>query len=448
VLAAALAIGAALVILIRPARPLAPGTAVVVLSSATGEELQPTSLMIGSHRLSLSGPVPRSPDVRTATRLSLDSGSYQLLVDGFSLTEKLVVRSDQVQPVLMAVVGGKVGPGGVYAGTQNLNLGLSELGGQLTRLPGFHLTDQGGAPLTADGLLGRDTVIAAFHTTCRETCPLYTGLLFQLRKSAPQVRLVEVTTDPATDTPDALAAYRSRIGADWTLATGSPNEIAEFWAPFGVSIATGDSHTSALALVDSHGYIRAGFTGVPDLGGRLPSALEGQLDPAGRKLLAGRGDGWGAPAVLEGLRTISLASAAQTAGGQAPDFSLRSLDGRTVSLDQFRGRPLILNFWYAGCPPCQQEMPLLQRTAERNPGVTVLLVNYRDSPDAARGFVAARGIKSPVLLDQDGRTAAAYRVAGFPTTVFVRPDGTEQARHPGPLTEGVLAANVSDLSAR
>jgi cytochrome oxidase Cu insertion factor (SCO1/SenC/PrrC family) len=426
VLAAALAIGAALVILIRPARPLAPGTAVVVLSSASGEELQPTSLMIGSHRLSLSGPVPRSPDVRTAARLSLDSGSYQLLVDGFSLTEKLVVRSDQVQPVLMAVVGGKVGPGGVYAGTQNLNLGLSELGGQLTRLPGFHLTDQGGAPLTADALLGRDTVIAAFHTTCRETCPLYTGLLFQLRKSAPQVRLVEVTTDPATDTPDALAAYRSRIGADWTLATGSPNEIAEFWAPFGVSIATGDSHTSALALVDSHGYIRAGFTGVPDLGGRLPSALEGQLDPAGRKLLAGRGDGWGAPA----------------------DFSLRSLDGRTVSLDQFRGRPLILNFWYAGCPPCQQEMPLLQRTAERNPGVTLLLVNYRDSPDAARGFVAARGIKSPVLLDQDGRTAAAYRVAGFPTTVFVRPDGTEQARHPGPLTEGVLAANVSDLSAR
>jgi cytochrome oxidase Cu insertion factor (SCO1/SenC/PrrC family) len=444
----AVAIGAALVILVRPARPPAAGTAVLVLSSEAGEELRPTNVVIGSHRLALSGRVPKSPEVRTAARLPLDAGSYQLQVDGLSLPEKLVVRSDQVQPVLMAVVGGRVSSGGVYSGTQNLNLGLSELGGQLTRLPGFHLTDQAGGPLTADSLLGRDTVIAAFHTTCRETCPLYTGLLFQLRKSAPQVRLVEVTTDPATDTPEALAAYRSRIGSDWTLATGTPADIAEFWAPFGVSISAGDSHTSALALVDSHGYIRAGFTGVPDVAGQLPSTLEAQLSPAGRKLLSGHGDGWGAPAVLEGLRTISLASAAQTAGGQAPDFSLRSLDGRTVSLDQFRGRPLILNFWYAGCPPCQQEMPLLQRTADRNPGVTVLLVNYRDSADAARAFAAARRVKTPVLLDEDGRAAAAYRVAGFPTTVFVRPDGTEQARHPGPLTEGVLAANVADLSAR
>ena len=135
-------------------------------------------------------------------------------------------------------------------------------------------------------------------------------------------------------------------------------------------------------------------------------------------------------------------------GDPAPEIRATTLDGQPLSLSAFRGRPVIVNFWYAGCPPCQQEMPLLQRTAERNSGVTVLLVNYRDSPDAARGFVAARGIKSPVLLDQDGRTAAGYRVAGFPTTVFVRPDGTEQARHPGPLTEGVLAANVSDLSAR
>jgi cytochrome oxidase Cu insertion factor (SCO1/SenC/PrrC family) len=448
VLAVAVAIVAALVILVRPARPPAPGTALLVISSSGGEELRPTRVVIGSHRLTLGGPVPKAPEVRTAARLSLDAGSYQVQVDGISLPEQLAVRSDQVQPVLMAVVGGRVGPGGVYSGTQNLNLGLSELGGQLARLPGFHLTDQGGAPLTADSLLGRDTVIAAFHTTCHETCPLYTSLLFQLRKSAPQVRLLEVTTDPAADTPDALAAYRSRIGADWTLATGSPAEIAEFWGPFGVSISTGDTHTSALALVDSHGYIRAGFTGVPDVRGQLPSALEGQLDAAGRKLLAGHGDGWGAPAVLEGLRTISQVSSGQTAGGQAPDFSLRSLDGRTVSLTQFRGRPLILNFWYAGCPPCQQEMPLLQRAAQQNPGVTVLLVNYRDSADSARGFVEARGVRTPVLLDQDGQTAAAYRVAGFPTTVFVRPDGTEQARHPGPLTEGVLAANVSDLNAR
>jgi cytochrome oxidase Cu insertion factor (SCO1/SenC/PrrC family) len=341
-----------------------------------------------------------------------------------------------------------VGAGGVYAGARDLNLGLSELGGQLTRLGDFQLADHTGATVTADSFLGRDTVIAAFHTTCRETCPLYTGLLFQLRKSAAAVRLVEVTTDPATDTPAALAAYRARIGADWTFATGTAQQVTEFWAPFGVSVATGDSHTSALALVDSHGFIRAGFTGVPDVGGRLPGALEGQLDPAGRQLLAGHGEGWGAPAVLESLRTISLAAGSQPARGPAPAFSLQTPDGRAVSLEEFRGRPVVLNFWYAGCPPCQQEMPLLQRTAAQHPDVTVLLLNYRDSAATARGFLAARGVTQTVLLDQDGRVAAAYRVAGFPTTVFVKPDGTEQSRHPGPLTTEILSANISDLGAR
>lgn len=419
-----------------------------MLSSAGGETLPPTTVVVGKERVTVSGQAPRAPEVRTAARLSLDPGSYALQVGGISLPSGLSVRSNQVQPVLLAVSGGKVGAGGIYAGGQDLNLGLSELAGQLTRLGDLQLTDHTGATLTAASFLGRDTVIAAFHTTCRETCPLYTGLLFQLQKSAPTVRLVEVTTDPATDSPAALAAYRARIGAGWTFATGTPEQVTEFWAPFGVSLATGDSHTSALALVDSHGFIRAGFTGVPDVGGRLPGALEAQLDPAGRRLLAGHGEGWGAPAVLESLRTLSLAAASQPSVGQAPAFSLRTLDGRTVSLADFRGRPVVLNFWYAGCPPCQQEMPILQRTAAAHPDVTVLLVNYRDSPAIARGFLAARGITQTALLDEDGQVAAAYRVAGFPTTVFVKPDGSEQSRHPGPLTAEILSANLSDLGAR
>jgi cytochrome c biogenesis protein CcmG/thiol:disulfide interchange protein DsbE len=386
--------------------------------------------------------------VRKAAALSLDAGSYSLQVGGVALPEPLSVRSNQVEPVLLAVSDGRVGAGGVYSGAQNVNLGLSELGGQLTQLPAFELTDHDGNRLTASSLLGRDTVIAAFHTTCRETCPLYTGLLFQLRKSAPGVKLLEVTTDPHTDGPPTLAAYRARLGADWTFATGTPDQITEFWAPFGVSLATGDSHTSALALVDSHGFVRAAFTGVPDVGGQLPGALQEQLDPAGRQLLAGHGEGWGAPAVLESLRTLNRAASSQPSGGQAPAFSLRTLDGRQMALEELRGRPVIVNFWYAGCPPCQQEMPLLQRAAAQHPEVTVLLLDYRDNPDTARAFLAARGIKGTVLLDQDGQVAAGYRVAGFPTTVFIRSDGTEQSRHPGPLTADVLSINMSNLGAR
>lgn len=442
------AVGALVVLLVvlTPPRPPAPGTVVFMLSSSAGDTLPPTTLKIGSRSLILSGAAPRAPQMGKAAQLSLDAGSYPLQLGGLSIPVHLGVSANQVEPVLLAVADGRVDAGGVYVGSQDLNLGLSELGGRLTALPEFHLTDQDGRPLTNVSLLGRDTVIAAFHTTCRETCPLYTGLLFQLRRNAPQVRLVEVTTDPATDTPASLAEYRRRVAADWMFATGSPDNVAEFWAPFGVSLATGDSHTSALALVDSHGFIRATFAGTPDLGGQLPAALESQLSPAGRQLLAGHGEGWGAPAVIESLRTLARASAQSAEGGRAPDFSLRTPEGREVTLQELRGRPVILNFWYASCPPCQQEMPLLQRAADEHPDVAVLLVDHRDAGRTARNFADARRIRAPVLLDEDGRVAAAYHVTGFPTTVFVRPDGTEEGRHPGALTDTDLAANLVNLA--
>ena len=422
---------------------------IFVLSSPAGERLAPTEVKVGSQRLTVSGDAPKAPDVRTAARLSVNGGSYPLQVGDVSIPAGINLGSNQVEPVLLAVSDGRVNAGGVYVGNKDVNIGLSELGGQLTRLGAFHLVDQQGRSLTADSLLGRDTVIAAFHTTCRETCPLYTGLLMQLRKTAPQARLLEVTTDPTTDTPQVLADYASKVGADWTFATGTADEVTEFWAPFGVSLAAGDSHTSALALVDSHGFLRATYTGVPDVGGSLPGVLQSQLDAAGRQLLAGHGEGWGAPAVLESLRTLTRADAPSSAGGQVPAFNLPDLNGARIPLEEFRGTPVIVNFWYAGCPPCQQEMPLLQEVAVQHPEVALLLVNYRDSAQTARQFLSSRHITSgTVLLDQDGQVAAGYRVAGFPTTVFVRPDGSELSRHPGPLTADVLAANLSDLGAR
>jgi cytochrome oxidase Cu insertion factor (SCO1/SenC/PrrC family) len=295
-------------------------------------------------------------------------------------------------------------------------------------------------------MLGQDTVIAAFHTTCHESCPLYTGLLFQLRRAAPDVRLLEVTTDPATDTPAALAAYRSAIGADWTFATGQADDLAAFWAPLGVALATGDTHTSGLDLVDRYGFLRAGYTGVPDVGGDLPSAVSRQLDAAGRALLAGHGEGWGAPQVVDSLRTLAAAGSTPV-GERAPGFLLPALDGSRVSLSQLPGRPVIVNFWWSGCPPCRQEMPLLQQYADAHPDVALVLVDPVDGLDAARGFVASLHVHAPVLLDSDQRVAAAYGVAAYPTSVFVRPDGTIASRYPGALSADILAAHMANLPA-
>jgi cytochrome c biogenesis protein CcmG, thiol:disulfide interchange protein DsbE len=418
----------------------------VLLASASGDSLAPVSVRLGDQASTVGGLAPRAPDSRTAARLTLSPGSYPMEIGGVRQPVTVAVQSGQVQPVLLAVRSGHVVPGGVYAGVGSVNLGLQELSGRLASLHDFHLVDQDGRALDRAALLGRDTVIAAFHTTCRESCPLFTGLLFQLRKSAPGVRLIEVTTDPATDTPAVLASYRSAIGADWTFATGEADDVTEFWAPFGVQPATGDTHTSALALVDRYGFIRAAYTGVPDLGGRLPDALQRQLNEQGRALLAGHGEGWGAPQVLDSLR--SLAAAGQPpAGERAPAFSLPSLDGARMSLEELRGRPVILNFWWSGCPPCRQEMPLLQRYADAHPGVALVLVDPVDGLDAIRGFVASVHVRSPVLLDAGARMAAAYGVAAYPTTFFLRSDGTIASRYPGALTQDALTAHMTNLSA-
>ena len=417
---------------------------VVLVAAASGETLAPTQVRIGDRSLSVGGPVPTAPNSRGAGGVELAPGSYPVRVAGVSQQPAVTVQPGQVAPVLLAVRDGAVVAGGIYAGLQDVNLGLQELSGRLTPLLDFHLVDQDGRALDRSALLGRDTVIAAFHTTCHETCPLYTGLLFQLRRLAPEARLVEVTTDPAVDTPATLAAYRASIGADWTFATGQADDVVAFWAPFGVAPATGDTHTSALALVDRYGFIRAAFSGVPDVGGQLPAAVRQQLDGPGLALLAGHGEGWGAPQVVDGLRTVAAAS--RTAVGEAaPAFALPGLDGARLSLEELRGQPVVLNFWWSGCPPCRQEMPLLQRYADAHPTVRLVLVDPVDGAGAARSFVATVHVRAPVLLDDGGRVAAAYGVAAYPTSFFVRPDGTVASRYPGALSPELLAAHMSNL---
>lgn len=444
-MAGALGVLAVLVFVLTP-RPVASGTAIVLLTSSAGDHLAPTPVELGSNKVTVGGDAPRAPDTNTAVRLRLGPGTYPIKVGGNPVPATLTVQAGQVEPLLLAVHSGQVVPSGVYSGVSNVNLGLQELSGRLTPIPDFHLVDQDGRTIDRDALLGKDSVIAAFHTTCHETCPLYTALMFQLRKAAPDVRLIEVTTDPATDTPAVLSAYRSTIGADWQFATGQPDDVTKFWAPFGVTLAAGDTHTSALALVDRFGFIRAAESGVPDVGGGLPAAVEPQLNQDGRRLLAGHGDGWGAPQVLDRLRTLAAAGQIET-GSPATPFTLPTADGGRLSLREFSGRPVILNFWWAGCPPCREELPVLQRYADSHQDVALLLIDPVDGAAGARAFAESVHVHAPVLLDSDGRVAAAYKVASYPTTFFLHRDGTIASRYPLALTPDSLSAHMSNLGA-
>jgi cytochrome oxidase Cu insertion factor (SCO1/SenC/PrrC family) len=258
------------VLLALPRLQPTTGTLLVIGAGKTAGSIAPTSIQLhgGAGWTALgqvSGAIPVAPDQRELLALPVAVGSYDgVRVGEDQATLPVVVTAGRVEPVLLGIEAGRLLPGAAYAGNDQVNLGLGELSGKYVAMPPFNLEDQHGHPFDSTTTAGSDLVIAAFHSTCHQTCPLYTALFFQLKKQLPPgVLLAEVTTDPSTDTPAVLDAYSRSIGASWTFATASEDALAAFWRPFRVQLASGDSHVSTLALVDRHGYVRLVYRGVP-----------------------------------------------------------------------------------------------------------------------------------------------------------------------------------------
>src|SRR5205823_12549652 len=106
-------------------------------------------------------------------------------------------------------------------------------------------------------------------------------------------------------TPAVLAGYAREVGASWTFATGGHDALMAFWKPFDVALAGGDTHTSTLALVDRHGYVRLVYRGVPRVGQEIPPSLVTSLSAKGLTELASRGAVWVAPDVPHALTATS-----------------------------------------------------------------------------------------------------------------------------------------------
>lgn len=156
---------------------------------------------------------------------------------------------------------------------------------------------------------------------------------------------------------------------------------------------------------------------------------------------------------LFGVAALAAAPlVAQAPGDSAPAFTLKSLDGDPVSLAQFKGHPVVLNFWGTWCPPCRDEIPLLVEVyrANRDTGLVILAVNGRDqetSTRAVRKFAEEFQISFPVLLDESGKVRKRYRLVGLPTTVFVGADGIVRAVNIGPLTAAALQQHLAEIMA-
>ncbi len=129
----------------------------------------------------------------------------------------------------------------------------------------------------------------------------------------------------------------------------------------------------------------------------------------------------------------------------APGFTLPELlaPGRKMSLADFRGKPLVVNFWASWCYPCQTEMPLLESAfrAERG-AVQFLGVDTNDSRGAALRFLKSVHVTYPslILSDPASPVTTSYGLIGLPITFFISVDGRLMGRHIGPMNRATLKA--------
>ena len=112
-------------------------------------------------------------------------------------------------------------------------------------------------------------------------------------------------------------------------------------------------------------------------------------------------------------------------GKLAPDFTLTGLDGQEVSLSDFRGKPVLINFWASWCGPCRIEMPLLQEVYEQwtSKGLVLLAVNLQESQGTVEEFIEGAGYTFPVLLAPGNKVPLSYNIRGIPATFFIDADG-------------------------
>lgn len=135
---------------------------------------------------------------------------------------------------------------------------------------------------------------------------------------------------------------------------------------------------------------------------------------------------------------------ADTALPPAPDFTLPDTRGKSVSLRDFRGQYILINFWATWCAPCIKEMPEIEAAYRmlKDKGFIVLAINAGERKSKVRAFIDLRDLTFPVLLDRHWKIAERYNIIGLPVSFFIGPQGKIHRKIPGGTLTKALIANI------
>ena len=136
----------------------------------------------------------------------------------------------------------------------------------------------------------------------------------------------------------------------------------------------------------------------------------------------------------------------------APAIDLPNLDESKgdIKLADFKGKPVLVNFWATWCTPCVEEMPMLEEAYKHSGSgseVAFVGINRQDFRPDAQNFVRRTGVTYPSAYDRDGALDSAYRLRGMPTSVFIDKDGRIVNQVTGPLTKAQLDEQLKQLEA-
>ena len=132
-------------------------------------------------------------------------------------------------------------------------------------------------------------------------------------------------------------------------------------------------------------------------------------------------------------------------GHAAPDFTLVDLEGNMVSLSDFRGETVFINFWATWCPPCRAEMPAIEAVYQKykDKGVVVIGIDFWESDGLVRQYIQDGGYSWTFVTDATGEVTASYRVKAIPTSFFIDREGVIRAVNIGDMTKLAMETELA-----
>jgi len=152
--------------------------------------------------------------------------------------------------------------------------------------------------------------------------------------------------------------------------------------------------------------------------------------------------------IIIGMLVLSSCGleAAPEIGHPAPDFTLNDLDGNEVSLSDFRGKVVFLNFWAIGCPPCRFEMPEMEELYQeyKNKDVVIIGVDLGEYRSSVKSFIEENGYSWIFVIDTYGQVARDYLITGIPSSFFIDEDGIIRALQIGMMSRANMEVKLAE----